>query len=573
MTDRLRIANGLDADQLYAHVREASRGDRYAGSADEARVYDYLANVLSELGFDVQRESPTNLIGLTGAASVDVVSPTPMSLRAYGYAMSPPTPEGGVEGLLYDVGNGVDADYPAGRLDGRVLLSTGIAMPAKTLPADRSGALAQIHVGGERHHEMCISTVWGSPTPETFGLLPKTPSIAITAPDGAKLRAMLVEGPVRVRVRATSCREWRPIPLLTASLPGVESDLYTLFSGHVDSWQTGAMDNASGNAVQLGIAELLAAHRSELRRGIRLAFWSGHSHGRYAGSTWYADHHWQDLYDRCACYVNVDSVGGAGADDLSDGPTMAETYAFTAAIVKEITGHTLGYRRVPRSSEESFLGVGISAALSTLSEQASSGATVEAARALLGNRGKRGGGFGWWWHTTEDTLDKVDPARLRRDAQVYAALIWDLCTLPALPFDFGATAHEIATHLAQLQDAAGVAFDLSGPMGTAQRLERALQRLAQANPDPAVANALSIALARTLIPATFTKSGPFEQDAALGLSPLPGLVPVRELAALPAGSDARHCLEVKLVRERNRLGAALSSALRSVERANGGAEL
>ena len=46
-----------------------------------------------------------------------------------------------------------------------------------------------------------------------------------------------------------------------------------------------------------------------------MAFWSGHSHGRYASSAWYADTFWHDLHERCVCHVNIDSVGAKGAVD------------------------------------------------------------------------------------------------------------------------------------------------------------------------------------------------------------------------------------------------------------------
>src|SRR5439155_1330942 len=84
-----------------------------------------------------------------------------------------------------------------------------------------------------------------------------------------------------------------------------------LLAGHVDSWHYGAMDNAGANAVMMEAGRLLA--RTRLYRGLRLTFWSGHSHGRYAGSAWYVDSHWDELNARCAAHLNVDSVGGRGA--------------------------------------------------------------------------------------------------------------------------------------------------------------------------------------------------------------------------------------------------------------------
>ena len=48
-----------------------------------------------------------------------------------------------------------------------------------------------------------------------------------------------------------------------------------MLSGHVDSWHYGAMDNASADATMLEVGRIFSEHAGELRRGLRLAFWSG----------------------------------------------------------------------------------------------------------------------------------------------------------------------------------------------------------------------------------------------------------------------------------------------------------
>src|SRR4029077_8458067 len=133
--------------------------------------------------------------------------------------------------------------------------------------------------------------------------LPKIAAVSIRKADGDVLRERARDGGLRVRVHAAGDTRWRKTPLLVADLTGQdEPDRFVLFSGHVDSWHYGAMDNGSANAVMLEVARLLAARRDELRRGIRFAFWSGHSHGRYAGSAWYADHAWRELHQRCVLH-------------------------------------------------------------------------------------------------------------------------------------------------------------------------------------------------------------------------------------------------------------------------------
>ena len=60
---------------------------------------------------------------------------------------------------------------------------------------------------------------------------------------------------------------WRPIPALTADIPGTVEDRYVMLSGHVDSWHYGAMDNASADATMLEVGRIFSEHTGELRRG------------------------------------------------------------------------------------------------------------------------------------------------------------------------------------------------------------------------------------------------------------------------------------------------------------------
>ncbi|HME25023.1 MAG TPA: M28 family peptidase [Acetobacteraceae bacterium] len=79
-------------------------------------------------------------------------------------------------------------------------------------------------------------------------------------------------------------------PILVAELDGPDPDgPFVLYSGHNDTWYYGVMDNGAANATMLELARLLAPQREKWRRGLRLWFWSGHSHERYSGSTWYAE--------------------------------------------------------------------------------------------------------------------------------------------------------------------------------------------------------------------------------------------------------------------------------------------
>lgn len=549
---RFQVAAAVSSDRLQTHLREVSLGNRISGSEDEARCLDYMQAELDRLGYTTRRELPETLIGFPISSRLEILAPERFEINCNGHALSPGTRDGGVEGDLIFVGAGRAQDYPQEGLAGRIALSLGLAGPDKSVAVDAAGALAHVHINDEHIHDGIISPVWGSPAPEDRPLLPRTPAVSITRADGDRLRALIDAGPVRARLEARTYLDWRPTPILSADLPGTAEDLFVLFSAHADSWGEGAMDNGSGNAVQLEVARILAERRGELRRGIRIVAWSGHSHGRYSGSAWYADNHYLELRNRCACHVNADAVAGIGAVNLAVAPTLAETYEFGRGVVKEITGEDLGYRRMPsRMSEQSFLHMGVPSCFATLSEQPE-------------------GGFGWWIHTPEDTLDKVSPQFLLRDARIYAATLWDLCTLPVLPFDFGAAAREIEQTSVALQERYGQRFDFSGLARAAASLAG---RIAELNGRPAdspqLRNRTLIELAQQLIPVNYSRRGPFHQDPALNPHPpLPGLAGIAELAGHPADAWEAKMWLVELTRQRNRIAVALEEADRVVDRAS-----
>ena len=163
---------------------------------------------------------------------------------------------------------------------------------------------------------MCISSVWGSPTEERIEALPRTVVLSLRKEDGDALKRRVQESEtVQAVLHAEVDTGWRKTPILQADLAGGApdaDDTFVMFSGHHDTWYYGVMDNGGANATMLEVARLFAPEQARLRRGLRLCFWSGHSHGRYSGSTWYADNRWEELARHCAAHVNVNFDGRQG---------------------------------------------------------------------------------------------------------------------------------------------------------------------------------------------------------------------------------------------------------------------
>jgi len=93
------------------------------------------------------------------------------------------------------------------------------------------------------------------------------------------------------------------------------------------------MDNGSANVATIEVCRLVAAQQAKWRRGSARLRLSGHSHGRYSGSAWYADHHFAELEARCVAHVNVDSVGAINAELLSEGGSAGGLFDLAAAAI------------------------------------------------------------------------------------------------------------------------------------------------------------------------------------------------------------------------------------------------
>ena len=568
-----QLASEVSENHLMRHTKEIAKWVRLSGSDDEARSLEYVKETLREYGYDVREYHFESFVGYPESAEVIVLGPSGKKFSGSVPALATSTPRQGITAKLLYVGRG--DDYKRFDVKGRIALIDGLSNPRLAKLSEEHGAVGQIFINDDYAHEGIISVIWGTPTPETAPLLPKTPCMNITASEGEYLIHLLKKRPVKVKLKTKAWRGWKKIPVVTADLKGKEDD-FVLFSGHIDSWYYGAMDNGSANATMLEVARVIASHRELLRRGLRLAFWSGHSHGRYAGSTWYVDNFWEDLYEHCVAHVNVDSVGGKGATLLSEAYVMIETKDFVSSIVEHVSGQKLVGRRFSRAGDQSFWGLGIPAMLMALSEQPPSGSKT--ASFVFS---PRSGGLGWWWHTREDTVDKIDPTLLVRDTKIYALIISQLCSSPLLPFDYSATVNEIEQKLGELQTQARDLFDLTPLIKRAKALKELAVRLnsqtdalrkgieSGANTDAGAitrANETIKLLGRLLVPINYSKVGPFDQDLAVPIPAVPVLDPIKDLPKLKPTSDEYRFLQTRLRRESNKVSYAFLQAEKSVTR-------
>ena len=354
---------------------------------------------------------------------------------------------------------------------------------------------------------MCISPVWGNPSQHTRSELPTAAAATISRDDGAILRERCRRGEkVVVSMRTEVDTGWRKTPLLVAELdrPGASEDApFVLLSGHHDTWHYGVMDNGAANATMLEAARLLARERPACRRGLRVCFWSGHSHGRYSGSAWYADEHWLELERHCAAHVNVDSTGGIGASVVTNSGVVEELAPLAADVVRAVTGQSHAGRRQARAADQSFWGIGIPSMFGSISHQPAG--PVKMLTAL-----------GWWWHTPHDLIDKIDEENLVRDTRIVLGVLWQLLTDRILPFDVAAYARALLRQLDELAKQLGPRLDL-GPirrevLGLQEKAEILADHARVASTNDAPINEALMRASRALVPISYTTGDRFRHE-------------------------------------------------------------
>ena len=538
------LCDQVDQASLMDDMRVFVQRTKLSGSAEELESFGYLQQRMDGLGFRTELLSHDALISLPGRARVEVDW---TALPSITHSFSRPSPPDGMRGPLVHVGAGDAVGFRGRDVRGAIVLVEGIASPEVADRASRGGALGQLHISPHEHlHEMCISPVWGSPTADGMANLPTTVVASISQADGMALCARLQAGEApEVILHAEVDTGWRKTPLLVAELDGPDREgEFILLSGHHDTWYRGVMDNGGANATMIEVARICARSRQDLRRGLRVCFWSGHSHGRYSGSAWYADRYWDELNRRCAAHVNVDSTGGIGASVLTNSGVASELAALAAEAVLAETGQRHAGRRMGRNADHSFWAIGIPSMFGSLSHQPP------------GPVGMRNP-LGWWWHTPHDLLDKIDPRNLVRDTRVVLRVVWRLLSDAVLPIDHTAQVDALRAELAALARELDGRLPLEPLLDAVQALRQAAAELSR---DAAGANRALMRASRALVPMDYTTGDRFNPDPALPLPAWPVLQPLRALAASSPGSDAAHAAMVGAVRARNRLMLALQQA-------------
>ncbi len=568
MTDPLldEMIAAVDGPRMMEHMNAFARWTKHAGTPEELESLEYCQAKLDDYGYETEIVQHDAYISMPGKAAV-ICEGDPF--RCITHAFSRASSADGLRAPIVYLGKGTDGDIAAHDVRGKIVVVEGIANPSMSLRASRAGAAGQLHISPHEHvHEMCISSVWGNPTHETVHNLPGTVVVTVPLDAGTEIKKRLRANPnLEITLHADVETGWRKTPILIADLgssKGRDDEPFVLFTGHHDTWYYGVMDNGGANATMLEVARLCQEHRDQWRRGLRIIFWSGHSQGRYSSSSWYSDAHWEELESRATVHVNIDSTGGMGNVIVADTSAAAELRELAAQAITTYGKQEYSRRRLQRGGDQAFWGIGVPGIYQNMSEQPAR-AEANASAAVFGTDKRKGAGTGWWWHTPDDLLDKIDEELLVRDTQIYQFTIWRLLNDAVLPLDYAEHARDLRAELNALHKSTDGRFDLSVLQERARLLEGQASelngRIASASPTAVERiNRGLTEVARALVPVDYTTGDRFEHDPALPQKIYPCLQPLHKLAELAPDSAEGKFLCNGMARERNRVAWALRQA-------------
>ncbi len=370
-----RFLDDVSLDMPWALVETFATMHRWRPEQVNAAA-DVIAGRLRAAGIPVDVHAPEIYLSIPLSASVTADN---VAYRAKPPSSSLPAPDG-VTGKLVSLkanpkalrsynrdiktlfGGSIASVEEVKRIvGGNIVVMQGFGNPALTSLIEEWGGVGLIAVnpGIDIHWGTC-TTIWGSPDLQDMARKPKIPVIAVNNPDGQKLIALAQSGGA-CTIRTDLLEGWfvQKVPVVT--IPGTEEpEKYALVHGHYDSWEVGVGDNATGDATMMELARVLWKNRASLKRSVKIAWWPGHSTGRYAGSTWFTDAFAQDLDENCLAQINCDSPGCRWATSYHETRAFTESAHIASGVIRDIVPDAvIKTMRPPQAGDYSFNNIGL----------------------------------------------------------------------------------------------------------------------------------------------------------------------------------------------------------------------
>ena len=419
-----RLVGGALTDGVaYARLAELTDtiGPRLSGSAGAAAAVRWGEQKLKQDGLSVRLEPVKVPHWVRGEERGEILPAAgsvghPLVLTALGGSVG--TPAGGLSAEVVEVHSLAEATALGEQARGKIVFYNH-AMGTKGGYRDfvdlrTKGPITAAAVGAEGAlvRTLATSSLRSPHTGATFyeAASRNVPGAAISTEDADLLHRLLQRG--RVSVKLSLGCQWLPDAdsfNVVADIRGRElPDEVVVVSAHLDSWDlaTGATDDGAGIAIVMEAGRLIAQEKRAPRRTVRVILYMNEENGLAGGKAYYAAH--QAEMPKHQAAIEADSGSGRPLSFTVLGPGGAALLKpwlaplATLGLVDISEGDTGGSDISPmEESGVTFLGV----------NQDSTH-------------------YFETHHSRADTLDKVEPDLLARNAAAFAVLAYAAAEMP-----------------------------------------------------------------------------------------------------------------------------------------------
>nr|WP_039813052.1 DUF4910 domain-containing protein [Jeotgalibacillus malaysiensis] len=391
-----KVLNQLDAQRIYDNIDTLAQEPRVAGTDAEDQAVEFIAEEFESYGYDVEIQ-PFTFFGYTPPSSLSLSVEGfegELNPRSFTYSVN-----GDVTGELVDVGLGTVEDVAGLDLSGKIaLIQRGnISFGQKVLNAAERGAAGVVIYNN-------VDGVLNG----TLGAYDEryVAAVSLSKSEGEALKA-LAGSTATLTVEGAEAGDRTSHNVIATKEPTNQkkaNDDIIVVGAHHDSvpGAPGANDDASGTAMTLELARVLKNVPTDTE--LRFVTFGAEELG-LIGSYHYVDTLSDEEIDNTVANFNLDMVGSRDAGDLVmrtlDGQPNLVTELSQKSSLK-LNGEATPFSQGGSSDHVPFAAAGIPAALFIHSP-------LEP-----------------WYHTPDDTIDKIDIDKLQDVAEIVGSAVYDL---------------------------------------------------------------------------------------------------------------------------------------------------
>ena len=394
-----KIVKRINVDRIYNDIAFLSENPRVAGTKEEDAAVQYINSEFQSYGYetDVQPFEFLQYIEPTSITFSIESMDQEWSPRHFTYS-----PSGEVTSHLVFAGLGTKEELANIDIDGKiaVIQRGNISFGEKVSNAAEKGAKAVVIFNNED------GTINGTLGSEEHGVIPV---MSLSKEEGEAIVQKLHTGETltaTVKIEGAETKQstsHNVIAIKKATHKQKDTNQIVIIGAHHDSvpGAPGANDDASGTATVLELARVMANMPTDTE--LRFITFGAEEYG-LLGSYAYANSLTKDEINRTVGMFQLDMVGSRDAGDLvmftADGKKNIVTDLGAAAGSR--LSDVIPYAHGGRSDHVPFAELGIPAALFIHSP-------VEP-----------------WYHTPEDTIDKISKEKLQEVAQIVGSSVYQV---------------------------------------------------------------------------------------------------------------------------------------------------